>query len=139
MSISSIRSKLLGKLQIMQTLKAAFDYETSNSNGQFPYGTVSLRGGTGEFRSTAHNQRVQSFWIRIYQERDRLGQGPSSAESIVTNSLDEILTAFDMDTTLSGICKFVQPVRWDTTYITQANVVRLLEVQVEATELVSSV
>lgn len=138
MSASTIRSKLKTKLGQMRTIKAAYDWETSNPDGNYPFATVTLKNGTGEFRSTAHNLRRQVFRIRIYQERTQIGQGPESAENIVASVLDELTTACDMDTTLSGTCKYVTPVRWDAGYQDRDHDTRILEIDVEAVELVSS-
>lgn len=138
MSVSNIRSKILTKLNEMNSLKAAFDYETSNPDGKYPFATLTLRTGRAEFRSTQHNQRSRFFNVRLYQERTAVGQGPNNAEDIATAVIDELETAFDMDTTLSGTCKYVQPVEWNAGYIDRETDIRLLEIVLEAIEIVQS-
>ena len=138
MSVSTVRTKLLAKLNEMQSLKAAFDYEAANPEGKYPFVTLTLRGGEGEFRSTAHNLRKRSFWVRLYQERTKIGQGSENAERIVADVIDEMETALDMDTTLSGTCKYVTPVDWEAMYVARGENVRLLQIRVDAVDLVSS-
>ena len=116
MSVSGIRTNLLAKLNAMQALNGAFNWETSNSGGVYPFATLTLRDGSGTFESTAKNLRRQGFKVRIYQEQSKAGQGPENAEQISVNVLDELETALDMDTTLSGACKFVRPVGWSARY-----------------------
>ena len=138
MSVTTIRTKLLNKLQSMNTLKATYDWETSNASGNYPYATVTLDGGESNFASTAHNLRRRLFTVRVYQERSKIGQGPENAESISVGVIDELETAFDMDTTLSGTCKFVRPVKWDARYQDRELDVRILQIDIEAIELVTS-
>ncbi len=138
MSVISLRAKILQKLGEMQTLKATYDWETSNSGGNYPYATLTLRYGTGQFRSTADNLRRRGFRIRVYQEKSKAGQAPEDSETIVSNIIDELEIAFDMDTTLSGTCKYVTPVGFDASYIDRDLDVRVLEVHLDAYELVLS-
>ncbi len=138
MSVTAIRTKLVQKIGEMMSIEAVFDWETSNPDGHYPYATVTLAGGNGEFRSTAHNLRYRNFSVKIYQERSKIGQGPEAAENIVTNVIDELEQALDMDTTLSGTCKFVTPVKWDARYQDRETDVRLLDIDIEAIDLVKS-
>jgi len=138
MSVSAIRSKLLTKLREMQTLKAAYDWETSNPEGKYPFATLTLRDGEGSFESTFHNLRRRGFRVRIYQERSKTGQGPENAENIATNIIDELEKALDMDTTLSGACKYVTPISWTASYVDRELDTRILEINLNAYELVSS-
>jgi hypothetical protein len=126
------------KLNEMGTLKAAFDYETSNPEGKYPFACLTLRMGRSEFRSTMHNERDRFFNVRVYQERTKAGQGPDNAEEIATSVIDELETAFDMDTTLSGTCKYVQPVEWNSGYLDRETDTRLLEVILQAVEIMQS-
>jgi hypothetical protein len=138
MSVNLIRSKILTKLNEMGSLKVAFDYETSNPDGKYPFASLTLRQGRSEFRSTQHNQRNRFFNVRIFQERTAAGQGPNNAEDIATQVIDEMETAFDMDTTLSGTCKYVQPIEWNAGYIDRETDTRILEVVLQAIEIVQS-
>lgn len=135
MSIVTVKAKLLTKLNEMQSLKGAFEWETSNSDGKYPYATVTIRDGEGEFRSTAHNIRRRGFRIKVYQELTKIGQGPQMAESIATSVIDELESALDMDTTLSGTVKYVEPPAWRAMYIDRELDTRVLEMDVNAYEL----
>ena len=138
MSVVSLRASLLAKLNAMQGLKAAYDWETSNPGGNYPFATVTLRTGAGEVLSSSHNKRIRGFTIRVYQERSKGGQGPEQAERITAELIDEFEAAFDMDTTLSGTCKFVEPVDWRATYIDRELDIRILEYEINAIEVVNS-
>ncbi len=138
MSVTAIRTKLKTKLDEMQSLKGVWNWETSNSEGKFPFATLTLRDGEGEFRSTAHNLRKRGFTIRIYQEQTKKGQGPENAERIATAVIDEFEKALDMDTTLSGTCKYVTPTEWVSEYQNRDMNTRVLTISVDAFDLVSS-
>lgn len=138
MSVATVRSKVFTKLQEMQSLKAVYDWETSNTSGYYPFATLTLRAGEANFQSSAHNLRKTGFRVRIYQERTSTGQGPENAEDIITSVLDEIYTAFDGDTTLSGAVKWVRPVNWVAEYRDREVDTRILEINLDAFELVSS-
>lgn len=135
MSVVTVKAKLLQKLNEMQSLKAAFDWETSNPDGKYPFATLTLREGSGEFASTFHNLRRRGFRIRVYQELSKIGQGPRMAESIQTAVIDELESALDMDTTLSGVVKYVQPPRWRAAYVDREADTRVLDMEVDAFEL----
>lgn len=138
MSVITVKSKLLEALNAMQTLKAAYDWETSNSNGYYPYATLTLRNGVGEFRSTAHNMRTRGFTIRVYQEQSKEGQGPEMAEEIAMNVINELEQHLDMNTTLSGACKYAMPIGWRAEYVDRELDTRVLEIEVDAVEIVAS-
>ena len=138
MSLTNIQTKLLLKLNEMGTLKAAFDYPTGNPDGKYPFAVLTLRDGDARFADIVHNLRRQGFSITVYQEQSKLGQGVEAAESITTSVLKELKTALDMDTTLSGNCKWVTPVNWNTTYVDRELDTRVLEVSVDAYEIVNS-
>ena len=138
MSVSAIKTKIIEKLEDMQSLKTVFAYPASNSGGKYPFATVTLRRGDGDIRSTAHNLRLRSFWVRVYQELTKAGQGPEQAETIMVSVIDELETAFDMDTTLSGTCHWASPVSWTATYRNREHDARILEIQLDANQLVSA-
>ena len=138
MSIETIKSAIRTKLDAMQHLKAAFSFPTANPSGYWPYAVVTLKGGEGEFATTAHNLEKHSFWIRVYQEQAKIGQGVEVAEDISVTVMDELRTAFNMDTTLSGNCKYCRPVSYDATYLNRELDVRVLEVQLDVWDVVSA-
>ncbi|MCG3203923.1 MAG: hypothetical protein KCHDKBKB_00600 [Elusimicrobia bacterium] len=138
MSVNTVRTKLLTALNDMQSIKAAFDWETSNPDGKYPFATLTLREGDAIFQSTAHNLRKEGFRIRIYQERSKMGQGPESAEDISANVIDELQAHLDRNTTLSGTVKYVRPIGWRASYIDRELDSRILEVDIDAYEIVNS-
>lgn len=138
MSLSTVRNKVVEKLGDMQSLNAVYDYPASNQSGKYPYATVSLRRGDGDMRSTAHNLRTRSFWIRVYQEKGKIGQGAEQSERIITDVIDELEEALDMDTTLSGTVKWCDPITWNASYRNREHDMRILEVQLNAQELVTA-
>lgn len=135
MSTVAVKQAIVTKLSAMQNLKAVYNYEATNVSGFYPFATVTLAGGTGEFASTAHNLRTRNFTIRVYQEKMETGQGDQNAESIIANVVDEMETAFDADTTLSGICKFARPIEWNADYLDREQDVRILNITIQAIEL----
>jgi hypothetical protein len=138
MSFVSVKDRIIEKLSAMQTLKAVYGYPAANDTGDYPYATVTLKGSDAVFRSTATNLRSFSFFIRIYQETTKVGQGPQQAETIVTEITDEFLEAFDKDTTLSGAVHYCKPVSLDASYRNRDHDARILEVQLDAMEVVST-
>lgn len=138
MSLITVKDQLLTALNAMQTLKAAYGWDTSNPNGNYPFATLTIRDGDGEFRSTAHNLRRRGFRIKIYQERSKAGQGPQNAETIAESVINELETHLDMNTTLSGTCKYAKPTGWRAMYVDRELDTRVLEVDVDAYEIVAS-
>lgn len=136
--IKDIRSKIETKLNEMQTLKTVYDFDSANPDGEYPLATMTITDGESEFISTAHNMRSHRFSIRVFQERTEVGQGVESAENISVDVLEEILNAFDMDTTLSGTVKYVAPAEYSTDYEDREHATRVLEVVLEAVEVVQS-
>lgn len=137
-TLTDVRQALLTRLNTMSTLKAVFNYETSNPDGKYPFATLTLREGDGEFRSTAHNLRRRGFSLKVYQEQSKVGQGPQNAEEISVAVLDELEALLDMDTTLGGVCKYVIPARWDAGYVDRELDTRILEVEIDAYDIVAS-
>jgi hypothetical protein len=138
MSLLTVKNKIVDKLNSMSSIKAAFNWETSNKDGKFPYATVTLREGEGEFVSSSHNSRTRGFTIKVYQEQSKTGQGPENAERIITQFIDELETAFDMDTTLSGTVKYVYPFSWRAGYEDREFDTRILEIDLDAYEIVAT-
>lgn len=136
--VSTIKTGIITALNAMSSLKVVYAFESGNPSGQYPMATVTIREGSGEFRSTAHNLRKHGFWVRVYQEQSKVGQGISAAETITVSVLDELFAHFDRVTTLSGLCKYVTPVSYNARYVDREHDVRILEVQLDAWEIVAS-
>lgn len=138
MSTTTVKNAIVNKLNDMQSLKSVSAYADTNQAGNYPMAVVTLGGGQGEFRSTAHNLRERLIEVRVYQEQMSVGQGNEQAESIIADVIDETETAFDMDTTLSGTCKFARPINWTADYEDREHDARILTINIEAVELVSA-
>ena len=138
MSVAVIKQQLLNSLNAMGSLKAAFNFESTNPSGKYPYATLTLNRGDGEFASTVHNLRRHNFWIRVYQEQSKEGQGLSQAENIAIDVLDELNAHLDLNTTLSGACKYAQPTSYTADFMNRETDMRILEVNVEAADLVTA-
>ncbi len=139
MSVVAIKNQLMASLNAMGTLKGAFAYETGNPNGKYPFATLTTKGGDGVYADIAHNLRKHSYWIRVYQEQSKTGQGVASAETIAISVLDELIAHLDLNTTLSGTCKYARPATYTTAYIDRELDTRILELQIDAYDLVASV
>ena len=138
MSVNQIKSQLLASLNAMGTLKAAYGYETSNPEGNYPFATLTIRDGDGEYADTSRNLRRHGFTIRVYQEQSKEGQGVAQAEVIAVDVIDELYAHLDSITTLSGVCKYVTPVYYRALYENRELAVRILEINIDAFELSSS-
>lgn len=142
MSVTTVRTAIKNKLDDLGTLQGTFDYETGQPTG-YPFATVTPDSGITEFgdsagSGSARNIQTTDFKVRIYQEREKGLFGPEKAERVSVEVLDELLTAFQMDTTLSGTVKWQRPTNWNAGYDIRENVVRLLEVTIQAVEVVDS-
>lgn len=138
MSIANIKTQLLASLNAMGTLKAAYAYETGNPSGNYPFATLTLNEGDGQYADTARNLRRHRFWIRVYQEQSKEGQGVAQAEIIAINVLDELNAHLDVNTTLSGVCKYARPANYTTSYTNRELDTRILEIQIDAYEITAS-
>ena len=138
MSVQTIRAKLLTKLGELQSLKYSADYAASNPDAKYPYATVTLRDGEGEFADTSNNLLRRGYTIMIRQEQTKAGQGAEKAEDIIVATLDELNTALNMDTTLSGTCKYCRPVAWRAYWEDKEFDTRTLEISIDAYEIMSS-
>lgn len=138
MSLVTISSKIAQKLGETGSIKAVYEYESGNPDGKYPLATVTPRDFEGEYASTAHNKRSYYFNINIYQERTETGFGAEKAERVVREAVDEIVTAFDMDTTLSGSVTYCRPVGADFSHEDREVDVRVANLLLEAVTIVTS-
>lgn len=135
---TQIATAIINKISGSSYLNGVYLGEVATpTNGQYPFATVSLRHGEGKFGDTIRNDRLFTFKCNVYQERTKPGQGPIASESIVLGLVDELITAFDADTTLSGLVSMVKPVSFDATYVTrEIGDTRILEFTIEGRALV---
>lgn len=116
--IVAISSAIATKMRGVSGLRAVYEYEPDKpTNGGYPFATVTPQAFSGEFGDTIRNLRTYALSVKIYQERTEAAFGNEKAERLMREMIDEVLTAFDMDTTLSGMVKYVKPVHGDLSYI----------------------
>lgn len=113
----ALRDYILNKLKGIGTLTVAFGDEETPTDGSYPFATVVMAGVDAKPATILSNIRKHKFLINIYQERLQTGQGNSNAENIILSVCDEIETAFDLDITLSGTCKYVEPLKANMRYV----------------------
>lgn len=137
----SIRSAILNKLAGVRSLSVVYgDERAVPEEGKYPFATVVLQGGEGKFGDTIRNVRTHKFAINIYQERTSTGFGNEKAENVIFTICDEIETAFDADTTLSGTVKWVKPLSMNTNYVDrEIGDTRVAQFIVEAVTVVPSI
>lgn len=139
--LETIKNAIVAKINGVSHLRHVYSYNTAKPEG-YPFATVVFESGTGDFAdfsaSSKRNLRNHVFSVRVFVERDEASFGPDKAERISTESLDEILTAFDMDCTLSGTVKAVKPVSWNGDFETMGNIARVAEIKIDCLDLVDA-
>jgi hypothetical protein len=94
--------------QDVDTVQEVVDYEKVGFRG-FPAVTVTCSGNENSFYSSAENERVFLFALRIYEQLENVPKLDSSgadnekqrAEQIVERVVDQILNAFDTTTSFT--------------------------------------
>lgn len=115
-NVANISSSIKTKLQGVGGLKAIYEYQPSSPT-VYPYAVIRWRGyPSASFGDTQRNTRDVLFEVSIYQERTETGFGNEKSERVIREIADEVTTAFDNDTTLSGLVKMVRPVTADVDY-----------------------
>lgn len=139
--VQTIQNGIAGKFRLMAGVYAVYDYKPGQvPDGKYPYVTVTLRDFEGRFGDTIRNIRTFTFAAEVYQERTEAGAGNEKAERIMREMVDEVLTAFDMDTTLSGMVKMIKPVSGNLQYDdSETGDQRVAEFILEAMTVVPSV
>lgn len=139
-NFQDISGAIVTKLSGVSGLNGVYNYEPDKpTEGAYPFATVSPINFDGEFGDTIRNIRKYTFAVRIYQERTTAGFGNQKTERIMRVILDEVITAFDNDTTLSGMVKWVKPVSGDFTYEDrEIGDTRVAEITIEANSVVDS-
>ncbi len=135
-NVLTIRNSIKAKVDELGTLQGSFDYETGKNTGH-PFATVTPLDGESDFGDSVgsgrgRNIQTMNFAVRVYQEREQSGFGAEKAENISLAVLDELLTAFHADTTLSGTVLWQRPTSWTTGYEPREKLSRTLEVTIKA-------
>lgn len=136
-----LSAAIANKLRGVSGLQDVYEYETDKpTNGRYPFAAVTQGHFEGKFGDTIRNIRTYEFNIRVYQERTAAAFGNDKAERLIREMTDEILTAFDSDTTLSGMVKYVRPARGDLNYVErEVGDTRVVEVTLECVGVVPSI
>lgn len=126
-STIDIKNSIVTKLQAMQSINTVYNYDTSNFNGNYPVAVVTVGDGEGEVRANVRTLTGYSYNIDIFQE---LGSNfsPQKTERVVAEVLDEVLTAFRMDNTLSGTVTYCDQVTWTTGFEDREHDTRVLRI-----------
>lgn len=141
-SRSAIWNYIENKVNGASSLIGTYNYEQGQADS-YPYATVTLLEGKARIGDSAGSQsgrniEENSFVVRVYQEREPALFGAEKAERIAMKILDELLTAFHQDTTLSGTVKWCMPSSWSLGYDVIDKAVRTLELTIETTSVVDS-
>jgi hypothetical protein len=116
--IQQLSAAIANKVSGISGIAAVYEYEIDKpDSGSYPFATVTPAAFSGRFGDTIRNVRTYEMHIRVYQERTAAAFGNQKAESVIRAITDEMLTAFDADTTLSGMMKYVRPTRGDLSYV----------------------
>lgn len=127
-------------MQGVSGISAVYEYEPDKpAEGVYPFATITPRAFEGEFADTIRNKRTYVFVVSVYQERVEGAFGNEKAERLIREMSDEIMTAFDADTTLSGMVKWINPARGDLRYIDrEMGDTRVCEIELECINIVPS-
>lgn len=139
--VVDISAAIKTKLDSIAGLKSVYEYEPDKpTDGKYPFATVTPVNFEGEFADTVRNSRVIGYSVKVYQERTERGFGNQKAERVLREVVDEIFTAFDNDTTLSGTVKWVKPASGDLTYTErETGDTRVCDILLEANVVVDSI
>lgn len=139
--INNISTAIVTKLNGISGLNGVYNYEVNApTNGQYPFATVTMKSEDGQFGDTVRNIRTHTFIIRVFQERLEASTGNEKAERLIRSICDSILTAFDNDTTLGNVVKFVRPLKADFRYVSrESGDVRVAEFTAECVTVVPSI
>lgn len=134
-SAADIKNRIVGKVESLSHVAVVKDYDTTSFD-EYPAATVMFTGGSGIER-----QNVKRVYTYNYEVSIRIEQGsnfqPQKAERIAIETVDELLTAFNNDVTLSGLVTVINPVSFDLGYETADQDFRTITVTLEAQKLES--
>jgi hypothetical protein len=140
--IKTVRDTIKNKVSQLGTLSYVYDYDTALVEGT-PFATITPQRGTSDWGDSAgsesgRNIQTMEFVVRVFQAREQSDFDSQKAENISLNVLDELLTAFHNDITLSGTVLWQRPTEWVTEYETVDQVVRTLQVTITAVKQINS-
>jgi len=135
-----ISAAIKTKLDSISHLNEVFEFEPDKpTDGKYPFATITSNAFDGVFGDTKRNLRTITYSVKIYQERTEAGFGNEKSERVTREMLDEIVTAFDNDTTLSGLVKWIVPAGGDLDYVErETGDTRIADIFLEANVVVDS-
>jgi len=135
--VQDIISKIVGKLELSNRIRHVYAYNGVENPG-YPYAVVIPTSFEGDYASYGRNKRSFNVGIEVYIEREKSNFGASKAERIAREITDEVLTMFDMDTTLSGTVSYCRPSSGELQYRDGLIEERAISINLECVSLVTS-
>lgn len=136
-----IQNAITTKLEGVSHLRHVYKYNKADAVG-YPYATVTPETMTGEFGDfsaiSKRNLRTWDFNVKVIVDREEASFGPEKGQRVVIETVDEILTAFDFDVTLSGTVKQVEVVGGDFDFETIGNTVNVANLTVSCLDVVDA-
>jgi|WetSurSiteA1Bulk_404760.scaffolds.fasta_scaffold76058_3 hypothetical protein len=126
MSYSSIGSAIYSTLQGITDFNQVYNYEPKELL-KYPCGTVTATSHSDTFSSTASNQRIFRFTIRLYFRTDTA----QDAEGVLRDLADQVISTIEANTSLSGSCDFARPISGNWAYQEREVPVRVVEIVIE--------
>lgn len=138
--ISEIQTAIINKLNDITELNGIYTYEVASpTEGRYPFATLTFLSSTAVFGDTVRNEREYSFILKIYQERVQASFGNEKAENVLITIVDNIINAFDLDTTMNDTVKFVRPLNVSLNYLDrEIGDTRVAEIQLDCFTVVPS-
>jgi hypothetical protein len=135
-NVKAVWQAIKTKADCLTRTQGVFDYDTGKTTG-YPFATVTPSDGESEFGDSmgsgrGRNIQTMRFSVKIWQEREETAFGAEKAQRVAVEVLDEVLTAFHADTTLSGTVLWQRPISWSQEDEGRELLVKLLEVTIEA-------
>lgn len=100
---SSIKTAIKNTLSGITGIKNVYGYEKGDLNG-FPSATVVLEAVDCNYETNVQDERKYTFKIKIYQEMEDDALGAEGAETVIENLIDSVISEFEDDFTLGGLC-----------------------------------
>ena len=139
--LATIKSAIKTKLEGVSHLRHVYDYANADPGG-FPFATIREADWVGEFADfsaiSKRNLRTWNFEVRVFVEVDEASFGSEKAQRVSTEATDEILTAFDFDTTLSGTVKQVGVVEGNNDFEIIGNTMQVVNLTISCLDLVDA-
>ena len=128
------------KISAVTGIHAVYNYDpASPDDGKYPYATIRFEGSKAEFGSTNRNIRSFAFKVTVFIDRTKAGFGNGKAERLLREITDEIVVAFDTDTTLNGGVLKVEPIEVRTDFAdTEIGDTRVAEYLIDCTLAVAT-